>query len=141
MTQTTQGTGPGAASNVFPALYNGRVKLANLTKEVTDSVNGYPQVNIGDTNHELELTDAGKHIYATDCIVTIPYTDDVPFPIGTQIIIVAQGLDVVVDKAGGGTMLYLGGSDVNTCTISARSTANLLKTAVEEWYISGDNVS
>lgn len=141
MTQTTEGTGLGAASNVFAPLYNGIVKLANLNKEVADSVTGCPQVNIGDNNHELELSDAGKHIYATDCTVTIPYTADVPFPVGTQIIVVAQGLDVVVDKAGGGTVLYLGGSDVNTCTISARSTANLLKTAVEEWYISGDNVS
>ena len=142
MTQTTEGTGPGSASNVFPSLHNGRVKLANLTNEVVDFINdGYPQVNIADNNHELELSDANKHIYATDCTVSVPYDADVPFPIGTQIIVVAGGIDVVIDKAGGATAVYFEGSDETSFTVAARSLATLLKTGVDEWYIYGDSIT
>ena len=136
-----RGHRPWSSFKRFPPLYNGRVKLVNLTKEVTDSVNGYPQVNIGDNNHELELSDAGKHIYATDCTVSVPYDADVAFPIGTQIIIVAGAIDVLVNKAGGVTAVYFEGTDETSFTVAARSLATLLKTGIEEWYIYGDSIT
>lgn len=107
----------------------------------TSNYKRLPQKNIGSNNYMLALSDAGKHIYCADCTITVPYHADVPFPIGTKITIVTQGLGILLNKDGGSTAIFAAGSDNNAYDIGARSVVHLLKTDMEVWYLYGENIT
>lgn len=141
MIQTTQGTGPGSVERVFPKLLNGVVKPENLASDLKDIVFNVPQNNVGDNNYTLQLTDAGKHVYATDCTITIPYYTDVDFHIGTKIVIVTGGNDVVVERDGSTMNVYAPGSSFGSYVVASRNVVTLLMTNDDEWYLSGDGIT
>lgn len=107
----------------------------------TSNYKGMPQLDIATNNYTLSLNDAGKHIYCTDCTITVPYDADVPFPVGTKFTIVTQGNGITINKSGGSTAVYAGGSDNSSYLVEARSVVHLLKTNTEEWYLYGENIS
>ena len=139
--QTTQGTGQGSVGRVFPKLLNGVVKKENLAADLEDMVFNVPQNNIGDNNYTLQLSDAGKHIYATDCTITIPYYYDVDFHTGTKIMIVTGGNSVVIEKDGSSQKIYSAGDDFEAYQVGSRSVVTLLMTNDDEWHLFGDNIS
>lgn len=107
----------------------------------TSAYKSIPQYDLQNNNRVLSLSDAGKHIYCYDCTITVPYHADVPFPIGTRITIVTQGDGITIDKSGGSTVVYAGGSDSGSHTVASRSVAHLLKTDLETWYLYGENIN
>lgn len=140
-TQTTQGTGQGSVERVFPKLLNGVVKPENLAIELKNMVFDVPQNYIGDNNYTLQLSDAGKHIYATDCTITVPYYTDVDFHIGTKIMIVTGGNSIVIEKDGVSQKIYSAGDDFEAYQVDSRSVVTLLMTNDDEWHLFGDNIS
>lgn len=139
--QTTEGYGNGSVERVKPKIVNGVVKEENLAPELVEKLTLVPQNNVGDDNYTLALEDAGKHVYATDNTVTVPYYYDVDFEVGTHIAIVAGGNNVVIQRDGSATTIWYGTSDFGSYTLAARNVAHLLKTGEEEWYLYGDNIS
>lgn len=116
-------------------------KDENILNVDTSNYKRLPQLDIGDNNYTLTLSDAGKHIYCTDCTITVPYDADAPFPVGTKFTIVTQGSGITINKSGGSTAVYAGGSDNNSYTVDSRSVVHLLKTNTEEWYLYGENIN
>ena len=140
--QTTEGFGYGSVERVKPKIVNGVVKEENLSPELIEKLTLVPQHDIGDNDYTLVLEDSGKHVFATDCTITVPYYDDVDFETGTRIIIVTKGDSVVVERDGSTTAIWgPNGSGFGSYTVAARSVVNLLKTNDEEWYLYGDNIT
>lgn len=140
--QTTEGFGMGSVERVKPKIVNGVVKEANLAPELVEKLTLVPQNNVGDNNYTLVLEDAGKHVFATDCTITVPYYYDVDFETGTHITIVTMGQSVVVERDGSATTIWgPNASDYGSYTVAARSVVHLLKTNDEEWYLYGDNIT
>ena len=140
--QTTEGFGYGSVERVKPKIVNGVVKEENLSPELVEKLTLVPQHDIGDNDYTLVLEDSGKHVFATDCTITVPYYDDVDFETGTRIIIVTKGDSVVVERDGSTTAIWgPNGSGFGSYTVAARSVVNLLKTNDEEWYLYGDNIT
>ena len=140
--QTTEGFGYGSVERVKPKIVNGVVKEENLSPELSEKLTLVPQHDIGDNDYTLVLEDSGKHVFATDCTITVPYYDDVDFETGTRIIIVTKGDSVVVERDGSTTAIWgPNGSGFGSYTVAARSVVNLLKTNDEEWYLYGDNIT
>lgn len=137
--QTTEGFGNGSVERVKPKIVNGTVKEENLAHELVEKLTLVPQNDIGDNNYTLVLEDAGKHVFATDCTITVPYYYDVDFETGTHI---TMGQSVVVERDGSSTTIWgPNGSDYGSYGVGARSVVHLLKTNDEEWYLYGDNIT
>jgi hypothetical protein len=140
--QTTEGFGYGSVERVKPKIVNGVVKEENLSPELIEKLTLVPQHDIGDNSYTLVLEDSGKHVFATDCTITVPYYDDVDFETGTRITIVTKGDSVVVEREGASTALWgPDGSNFGSYIVAARSVVHLLKTNDEEWYLYGDNIT
>ena len=139
--QTTEGYGKGSVDRVLPKIVNGVVKEENLAPELAVKMFLVPQNNVGDDDYTLALEDAGKHVYATDNTITVPYYYDVDFETGTLITIVTGGNSVVVERDGVSTTIWFGTDNFGSYTVGARSVAHLLKTGEEEWYLYGDNIT
>ena len=140
--QTTEGFGYGSVERVKPKIVNGVVKEENLSPELVEKLTLVPQNDIGDNNYTLVLEDSGKHVFAEDCTITVPYYDDVDFETGTRIIIVTKGDSVIVERDGSNTTIWgPDGSNFGSYTVADRSVVHLLKTNDEEWYLYGDNIT
>jgi hypothetical protein len=75
------------------------VTFADGTNLVTipEGFNRYPQTYIGDTSaYTMVLEDAGKHIYAFGVTITLPNRNEVDYPIGSVIKVVAENQPVVI---------------------------------------------
>lgn len=140
--QTTEGFGVGSVERVKPKIVNGVVNEQNLAPELAEKITLVPQHDIGDNNYTLALEDVGKHVFATDCTITVPYYYDVDFETGTHITIVTKGDSVILERDGASTTVWgPNGSNFGSYTVAARSVAHLLKTNEEEWYLYGDNIT
>lgn len=138
--QTTEGYGHGSVDRVKPRIFNGVVKEVNLDHNLAEKILLSPQNDIGDSSYTLALKDAGKHIFATNCTITVPYYYDVDFETGTRITIVTKAEGVVVERDGSSTTIWAANSDFGSYTVGPRSVVHLLKTNEEEWYLYGDNI-
>jgi hypothetical protein len=92
---------------------------------------GYPQTYVGDTSaYTLVLEDAGKHVYAFGVTITVPNRNQVDFPIGTVVKIVAENQPVRI-SAGSGVSISSSTTNVDTdgtWIVPASSIATLIKT-------------
>jgi hypothetical protein len=121
---------------------NGALTTDNTTADEV-GFKGLPQNSQGG-NYTLVLTDAGKSIYSTgaSATITIPANSSVAYPIGTSIVIAADG------TAGSRTIqitsdsLFLAGvGTTGSRTLAPFGVASLMKVAATQWFISGTGVS
>jgi hypothetical protein len=144
-------SGLGSISTVN-ANISGNITFGDSTVQSTawdSTVDGYavgykevPQVAAG--NVTLALSDSGKHYYssaASPTTLTIPSNANVAFPIGTAISIVNSGTGNITIGKQAEANLYLAGNAVNTTrTLTSYGMATVLKTATDQWFISGSGL-
>jgi hypothetical protein len=121
------------------------IATGNIVATVEGFAIGYkevPQVAAG--NVTLALSDSGKHYYssaASPTTLTIPSNANVAFPIGTAISIVNSGTGNITIGKQAEANLYLAGNAVNTTrTLTSYGMATVLKTATDQWFISGSGL-
>ncbi len=142
-TQTTQGTGLGAAMTTRGPDGGKRSFYANI--DVLEKLNNLPQVKVND-DYTLQISDVGKHLYVTGAYnITVPLNSVTSFEIGSTITLVATASDVYFTKANNDTILMYGfdgtnGVDSDNWAIPPRTTATLLKVDQNTWYLFGDNI-
>lgn len=86
------------------------------------------------TNRTLSLTDAGKVIIATDAaIITVPPNADVAFPVGTQIVLIAETANAVSVAKGTGVTI----EEPELTLDGDNASATLLKRAADIWHLIG----
>jgi hypothetical protein len=123
--------------------------LPTYSGNIAATVEGYtigykevPQVSAG--NVTLALSDSGKHYYslaAAPTTLTIPSNANVAFPIGTAISIVNAGTGNITIGKQAEASLYLAGNTTNaTRTLTSYGMATVLKTATNQWFISGSGL-
>jgi len=105
--------------------------------------------DVGDSDYVLQLSDANKTILAEDNTIQVPRDDDVNFPIGTIITIVAKNYGVRVyrqtyEEGDPASVHYVDGTgseNVSVWLCSAYSICSLIKTDANYWYLSGPSIS
>lgn len=129
------------------------IKFSDGTVQTTAFKRDLPQ-HKSDTfsPYMLKKEDAGRHIYITsnnantsasyDQKILIPKHSEVPFEIGTAVVVVTKNDPLVIDVHDSATtIMYGAGLAANTDTVMfelpARSIATLLKLEPEVWIISG----
>lgn len=93
--------------------------------------------------YTLALTDQGDILLAsngaTAATVTIPTNSSVAFPTGTQITIIQTGAgQLTIQGAGGVTVNSTGATSTAPKLRAQNSSATLIKTATNTWYVVGD---
>jgi len=102
--------------------------------------------NLQTGNYTLALSDEGKFVYSNNTVtpgqtIIIPTNDAVPFPIGTAVTIVNDGLTLTISPASG-VILYQGGTtNTGSRSIALRGIVTLLKHDTNAWYITGAGIS
>lgn len=114
--------------------------MSELTK-VTNRVFDSTIVIVEKTNnHTIERGDAGEIIRmnsASNLTVTVPTNTNVPFPIGTQVVIVRQGLGEVTIASQDVSVVLR--SDTDRKKIAKQYTsAALIKIGTNEWLLIGN---
>jgi hypothetical protein len=109
------------------------ITFTDGTNQVTapDRFRKYPQTYVGDTSaYQLVLEDAGKHVYAFGVTITIPSRNQVDFPIGSVIKIVAENQQVVLAPSSGVNISSATSiaSENGSWTIPPNAIATLIKT-------------
>lgn len=136
------GTFSGTLAVTGALTLNGSLTTDNSTADEV-GFKGLPQ-NSQSGNYTLVLSDAAKSIYSTgaSATITIPSNASVAFPIGTSIVIGADG------TAGSRTIsitsdsLFLAGvGTTGSRTLAPFGVASLLKVAATQWFISGTGLS
>jgi hypothetical protein len=90
---------------------------------------------VGST-YTAHLDDAGKIIsFANPALCTIPANVDVPYPIGTQLLVTRSGAGPVTIGAGAGVTINSAGAMLEVSTQFA--TVGLLKTDTDTWLLAG----
>lgn len=121
----------------------------NSTDEILQQRSEIGIVNIGSVStnvsietktesYTLALSDKDKLIEVDDTVeitITVPPNSDVPFPIGSQILLARYGTgELDIAEGSGVTVLKAVGLKLNT----QYSGATLIKRATDEWYLFGD---
>ena len=97
------------------------------------------QFNVQTVNYTLVLSDAYKMIELNSgsaITILIPKNSDVPFPIGTQIIVSQYGAGQVTFNTGVAVTVRSSGG--KTKTAAQYAIATLIKRGTDEWYLAGD---
>ena len=118
----------------------GRIVFPDGSTQST-SAQDVPQRRYTGQRYTLGMRDRGHHIYCNeqDDQIVIPYDSRVPFPVGTQIMIVNDtGSSVYIVTEGGGTSLMIAGDGYNNAELANYGVATLLKIGREKWSISGN---
>jgi hypothetical protein len=127
--------------------------LTNLTVggNIIGNVAGYsigyktvPQVTMSG-NVTLALTDSGKHYYNTASAatqITVPNSSSVGFDVGTAITIINKSAsNLTIAPAAGVSIFMAGNSTSNSRVMATYSTATLIKTNSEEWFLTGTGLT
>jgi hypothetical protein len=101
-------------------------------KEVNESSGTTYTLLIGDRGKLLRVGDEGNNTSANT--VTIPTNANVPYPIGTQVQVVAMGGEVTMATAGTPTLRYTPGLKLR----DRYSSCTCIKIATDEWVLVGD---
>lgn len=97
------------------------------------------EFNVQTVNYTLTLSDAYKMIELNSgsaITILIPKNSDVPFPIGTQIIVSQYGAGQVTFNTGVAVTVRSSGG--KTKTAAQYAVATLIKRGTDEWYLAGD---
>lgn len=97
------------------------------------------QINTQTDNYTLTIDDGAGMVEMNSGVaktITIDTNANVPFPIGTQIVLVRKGAGSLEVVAAGGVTLRSVSS--NTFIASQYAGATLVKVATDEWYLFGD---
>jgi hypothetical protein len=102
-----------------------------------------PQSENLDSDYTLKMKDRGGHIYISSPensrTITVPDSNSVAFPIGTEISIVTGPQTSYLNTSGGAVIFYNG--DSGSWQIAARNRATLLKIADNDWIVDGVGIS
>ena len=96
-------------------------------------------LNITGTSYTPSISDAGKAIVCSNSssiTLTLPPESTTNFVIGQTFVLIQKGTGVVTVVAGSGVTLHSKSSYVKTA--GQYSEARLIKTASNEWLLSGD---
>lgn len=129
----------------------GNLTISNATvgNAVVDSVNvagymGLPQ-NSQNSNYNIVLGDAGKHLYhpagQAAATYTIPANSNVAFTTGTAITIVNGSANNVSIAITTDTMTLANSATTGTRTLTANGVATCIKVTSTSWIISGAGLS
>lgn len=129
----------------------GNLTISNVTvaNAVVDSVNvagflGLPQ-NSQNSNYNIVLGDAGKHIYhpagQAAATYTIPANSNVAFTTGTAITIINGSTNNVSIAITTDTMTLANSATTGTRTLTANGVATCVKVTSTSWIISGAGLS
>jgi hypothetical protein len=129
----------------------GNVGNLTVTGNIIGNVDGYsigykavPQVTMSG-NVTLALTDSGKHYYNTATgasQVTVPNAATVGFDVGTAITIVNKSSsNLTITPATGVSIFMAGNSTSNSRVMATYSTATLLCTNTNEWFLTGTGLT
>lgn len=119
----------------------GAIEFADGTRQ-TSSAQQIPQVKISNgADHRLKLEDMGKHIFVQDdsTSIIIPYSFDVPLPIGFTVVVVNDsGGTINIDADGGLILIRQSTTTSNYWNLDSYGIATLIKVDTDYWYISGN---
>lgn len=94
-------------------------------------------VSSATTSYTLADADANTVMTFTGTLtVFIPDNSSVPFPVGTQIVVINRGSGTISIDAAGSATIYSAGS-VYDITAS-KGVASMIKTDTDEWYLAGN---
>ena len=106
---------------------------------------GLPQVILSSGDLTLTKAHAGKHIYVTGASqdINIP-TSDIPFEIGTTIVIINANVTTYIRALTGGSVTQLrfaGTAETGTRTLLPYGMATLVKIETNTWIASGNGLT
>jgi hypothetical protein len=106
---------------------------------------GLPQVIVSSTDLTLTKAHAGKHIYVTGAsrVIFIP-TSEIPFEIGTTIVIVNANVTSSIRTLTGGAVTSLrlaGTTESGNRTLAPYGMATLVKIETNTWIASGNGLA
>lgn len=136
------GTLSGTLSVTGALTLNGALTTDNSSADEV-GFKGTPQ-NSQSGNYTFVLTDAAKMIYSTgaSATITIPANSSVAFPIGTTIVIAADGTAGARTIAITSDNLFLAGvGTTGSRTLAPFGVATAIKVAATQWFISGTGLS
>jgi hypothetical protein len=118
------------------------VVFENGTNQITASNKlDWPVVWLDNNNYTLRLIDAERTLRGYDMTIFVPRDSDVNFPIGTQINIQVEGIDVTLERVQHveetEAELFLSGYDSSTASIilPSRSFNKIIKTDANKWTV------
>jgi hypothetical protein len=135
ITTATSGVGGGSWGTITGSIVD-QIDLQTALNKKTD-VNLIIDEKVA--NYTLILTDNGKYILmnlGVANVLTVPTNATVTFPIGAQIIVSQKGLGQTTFTPAVGVTINV--SDSRYKMFTRYSTASLVKTGTDEWYLSGD---
>lgn len=96
-------------------------------------------------DYTLVLADAGKSVYSTGAskTITIPANGTVAYPIGTVIVIIANGTagSRTISSTAPDTLYLAGVGTTGSRTLAPYGVCSIVKVSSTEWFISGTGLS
>ena len=138
ITSASNGVGGGSWGSITGAIVD-QIDLQTALNKKQDS---YVLSSEYTSDATLQLSDNSKLVLMNVGIantLTIPTNTSVAFPIGTQILVTQKGVGQVTITPAVGVTVNV--SDGRYKTLTRYSMATLIKTAVNEWYLSGDLIA
>ena len=103
---------------------------------------GYKEIFIGDTSqYDIQPKDAGKYINAFNTTIYIPNEGTFAFPRGSLIHFVASSGPVTLAPRGNAVIYGADGNQTSSWVIPEGTTASILKTNTNTWFISAVSTS
>jgi len=97
----------------------------------------YKEIFVGDTsNYDVQPKDAGKYINAFNNTIYVPDEDDYDFPKGSFIVFVASFGPITIEPRNTAIVFDPNGSQTSSWIIPQGTTATLIKTNSNRWFIS-----